>query len=805
MLVDDNGLERSGHDEVSGVVTDYFKQLFTLSNPGNFDDTLVGLEGRVTDRMNAGLRLEYREEEVIEALNQMHPLKAPGPDGMNALFFQSFWHIIGPEVIKTVLGILRGELDPGEFNNTNIVLTPKKKAPDKIRDFRPISQCNVVYRLGKMVYKLVAKVLANRLKLFLSEIISENQSAFTPGRLITDNVLIAFEMFHHMKNSRQNDGFMAVKLDMAKAYDRVEWRFLRRVLDVMNFYRGWVSRVMSCVPSVSFSVLINGVQTSEFHPERDDSIFFVKATEDEAEIVSGILRRYEAASGELVSLEKTTVSFSKWVPRVMRDRVLDKLRVREVETQERYLGLPTVVGRSKKVLTDILRDKLSKRLQGWRGKLLSKAGREVLIKAVANSLPTYVMSVFKIPATFCNVLRSMVSRFWWGHGEGKRGKQAWRLVADPECLWARVMKAKYYHTRDFMNAEVGQRPSYTWRSIIGAREVLERGLRRRIGDGRDTRVWGQPWVEGCQRGKVISPCGPGNELMYVADLLKPGGRGWDEEMLNRYFLPFEAKRILNMRVSPNMPRDVWYWGLEKDGEYSVKSAYACLVGDASNSGSSSNWEKEKWLWNRLWKVEPDRVVQRVRDILQEESGNVGYGEGRGRKRAKDTSGEEHEGWRPAAEGYIKINVDAGIKEEEGVSTGAVCRDVRGRVLWGLTVERDVVWDPRFAEAAAVLDGLQEARARGFQRVMLESDCLQVIDALREKRNGRSSFSLLIADILHLCNSFSSVIWSHTSRINNMVAHALAHVFPRVAGKTIWSNVLPPVADSAAAFDLSLMN
>ncbi|XP_074293650.1 uncharacterized protein LOC141620760 [Silene latifolia] len=259
-LVDDSGVERAGHDEVAAVATTYFQQLFTLSQPSHFDEVLVGMEGRVQDRMNVGLRSEYNEEEVVDVLNQMHPLKATGPDGMNALFFQSFWHIIGTDVVKTVLGILRGELDPGEFNKTNIVLISKKKEPDKIRDFRPISLCNVVY-------KLVSKVLANRLKVFLGDIVSENQSAFTPGRLITDNVLIAFEMFHHMKNLRHVDGFMAVKLDMAKAYDRVEWRFLRRVLKIMNFDRGWIARAMACVSSVSFSVLINGVQTDEFRPE----------------------------------------------------------------------------------------------------------------------------------------------------------------------------------------------------------------------------------------------------------------------------------------------------------------------------------------------------------------------------------------------------------------------------------------------------------------------------------------------------------------------------------------------------------
>ncbi|XP_074303516.1 uncharacterized protein LOC141637980 [Silene latifolia] len=468
------------------------RELFASTQSRNFDAMLMGLEGRVHNRMNERLRLEYREEEVVEVLNQMHPLKAPGPDDMNALFFQSFWHIIGSDVIATVL--------------------------------------------------------ANRLKGFIGEIVSENQSAFTPAGLITDNVLIAFEMFHHMKCSSNAEGGMAIKLDMAKAYDRVEWVFLRRVLEVMDFDRDWVSRVMACVSSVSFSVLINGVPTDNFRPQRglhqgdllspylfilcaealsnlvrravergsltglrisssaptishlffaDDSIFFVKANEEEAGVVNDILRRYEAASGQL---------------------------------------------------------------------------------------------------------------------------------------------ARYFRTGDFMTADVGYRLSYTWRSILGARTVLERGLRRRIGDGRDTRVWGHAWVEGNESGKVISPCGPGSEAMNVADLLKPHGRGWDKELVERMFLPFEAIRILNIRTSPNMPRDdcvaKWVWSsLNLDG--AEEEDMADGVGEVRDwvegiwrAGDAREVEKYMvgcWaIWEHMNKVafdgamiEPDRIVRRARDILSE--------------------------------------------------------------------------------------------------------------------------------------------------------------------------------------------
>ena len=154
--------------------------------------------------------------EIKAALFQMGPTKALGPDGMNVIFYQKFSHIVGDIVMSVVLEFLNnGHMLPA-LNYTHIVLIPKIKNPIKMSDYRPISLYNVIY-------KIIAKVLANRLKQILPHIIAPTQTAFVLGRLITDNVLVAYEALHMMHGQKKGKtGTLALKLDVSKAYDSVE-------------------------------------------------------------------------------------------------------------------------------------------------------------------------------------------------------------------------------------------------------------------------------------------------------------------------------------------------------------------------------------------------------------------------------------------------------------------------------------------------------------------------------------------------------------------------------------------------------
>ena len=141
-------------------------------------------------------------------------------------------------------------------------MIPKVNNPERVSDFRPISLYNVIY-------KIISKVITNFLKPLLDSIISKTQSAFIADRLITDNILIAFESLHNMKtNCTAKKGFMAIKLDMSKAYNRVEWVFLERILLKLGFQESWVALIMECITMMSYSILVNGELKGMINPSR---------------------------------------------------------------------------------------------------------------------------------------------------------------------------------------------------------------------------------------------------------------------------------------------------------------------------------------------------------------------------------------------------------------------------------------------------------------------------------------------------------------------------------------------------------
>ncbi len=261
-LRDSDGQWQTDQGVIGTMAVDYFQNLFTTSSPHAISEVTSQVDPVVSEEMNEILLTSFTEDEIRQALFQMSPSKAPGPDGMTALFFQKYWNIVGPDVIDAVLDFLNTGKMLSSINFTNIVLIPKVKSPANMTQFRPISLCNVLY-------KIVSKVLVNRMKVILPRVISDSQSAFVSGRMITDNVIISFEVLHYLKNLRGGHNYqMAAKLDMSKAYDRVEWDYLKAMLLQLGFHQQWVGLIMECVMSPSFSVMVNGDPTGYIKPSR---------------------------------------------------------------------------------------------------------------------------------------------------------------------------------------------------------------------------------------------------------------------------------------------------------------------------------------------------------------------------------------------------------------------------------------------------------------------------------------------------------------------------------------------------------
>ncbi|KAM5579239.1 hypothetical protein ABKV19_009163, partial [Rosa sericea] len=309
-LFDEAGQWQEDDEGIENVITAYFSKMFKASEI-DFDAlnlTLEAITPCITQEMNDQLCTTYTKEEVRFALFQMYPTKSPGPDGMPPIFFQHYWDHIGDDIFAAVHSFLQTGQLLKEVNFTHICLIPKVSNPENMSDLRPIALCNVIY-------KICSKVIANRLKIILPEVISPFQSAFIPGRLITDNILVANEIAHFVHNKRDgDDGFLALKLDLSKAYDRMEWIFLERVMIRFGFARSWISMVMQCVSTVR--------------------MLYAQASLESCGVIQEVLDIYGRASGQVVNFAKSSVVFSKNVPVEVQVDISGFLGVEEVFTVE---------------------------------------------------------------------------------------------------------------------------------------------------------------------------------------------------------------------------------------------------------------------------------------------------------------------------------------------------------------------------------------------------------------------------------------------------------------------------------------
>ncbi|KAM6582630.1 hypothetical protein CsatB_009632 [Cannabis sativa] len=286
----------------------------------------------------------------------MHPDKAPGPDGMGPGFYQQHWDIVGSHIVKLVTDFFDTGVFPQELNNTNLVLIPKKKNFSSMGDLWLIALCNVLYKIG-------SKVLANRMHNMIDLVISETQSAFILGRLISDNIMVAFDVMHYLKRKRRER---------------------------------WVNLIMACVTSVRYTIMHNNHVMGPIIPTRgirqgcrvangapsishmlfaDDSYLFCQASSGAALNICTLLHFFEMASGQKVNVTKSSIFFSPITDSLLKNEICSTLGMPKADEHSLYLGLPNII--------------------------------------VIQSLPTYAMSVFLIPHKIYTEIETLMANFWW--------------------------------------------------------------------------------------------------------------------------------------------------------------------------------------------------------------------------------------------------------------------------------------------------------------------------------------------------------------------------------------------------------
>jgi hypothetical protein len=373
----------------------------------------------------------------------------------------------------------------------------------------------------------------------------------------------------------------------------------------------------------------------------DDSLLFVKACEEGAREVSDLLDKYCNASGQRVNLDKSSVFFSKGCPENLRQIIKVTLQVPNETLNEKYLGMPSDIGKSKNGAFKHIKDRVWKHVQGWLEKLLASGGKDVLIKSVAQAIPTFSMSCFRLPRGLCQSINAMLRGFWWGSKDGKRktawvswetmctpkfagglgfrdielfnlamlAKQAWRILQNPDTLSSRVLKAVYFPETNFLEATLGSSPSQIWRAIVEGRDVMAQGLIRRIGTGETTNAWNHNWLP---RDFMLRPlaCLKDDPPMLVSSFIDASSATWRRDLLEEYFLPMDCDIIRAIPLSTRRMSDCWSWHYEKTGVLSVRSVYRMLVQTKKrredwleNRPAGSNSAKEGKLWQQLWKVQ----------------------------------------------------------------------------------------------------------------------------------------------------------------------------------------------------------
>ncbi|KAL2224833.1 UNVERIFIED_CONTAM: hypothetical protein Sindi_2937100 [Sesamum indicum] len=480
---DENGTTHSDQEEIAHEFVSYYQNLLGGTRRRwtvNIQYLRPWARHCITDKEANHLLLPLSPNDVKKAVFDIAEDKAPGPDGYSSGFFKAGWPIVGEEVTRAVLDFFSNGKLLKQINSTILALIPKVHTPMSVNDFRSISCCNVLY-------KIIAKLLVQRISVLLDKIVSPCQTTFIPGRIIGDNIMLAQELFAKY-NQMHLPPRCALKVDIRKAYDTVEWDFLLAVLQLFGF------------PPT-----------------------FTRADFDSIRVFKEGLDWFAELSGLRLNVHKSHLIISRSA-QDLKDHMLEILGFQEGHLPMRYLGLPLISSRPSISDCQPLISKIDARINGWEGISLSYIGRVQIIKSVLSALSLYWASAFIFPKKVINEIEKRLRTFLWkGTTSSGYAKVAWKDVCRPtdegglgfndistlnralmskklcdviRCdrtsIWVQwLYQDRLRDTSIWTVREHGG--SWGWRKMLRLCPFLRSIVNYQIGDGGRFYVWQDPW------------------------------------------------------------------------------------------------------------------------------------------------------------------------------------------------------------------------------------------------------------------------------------------------------------------------
>ncbi|GJU01387.1 hypothetical protein Tco_1111725 [Tanacetum coccineum] len=660
------------NDNVPNAFVTHYEMF--LGHAGDMNEVNLDnlFKSRINDLDALDMVREVTNKEVKDALFSMGDDKSPGPDGYTAAFFKEAWSIVEVDVSNAIREFFRNGTILKELNHTIIALIPKVKAPMRVNDYRPISCCNVLF-------KCISKIIANRIKYCLKFIVSPNQSAFVPGRSITDNILLTQELMHNYHLDRGIPR-CAFKVDIQKAYDTVDWSFLRMILHGFGFPDKMIAWIMECVSTTSYSISINGSLHGYFKGKRglrqgdplspylftlvmevltlmlqrrvsmtegftyhrycskmdlinlcfaDDLFLFAYGDVNSASIIKESLDEFKNASGLVPSLPKSTAYFCNVLNHV-------KLSILQI--------LPFEEGR----------------LPDWKNKALSIAGRLQLIQSVLGSMHIYWASVFTLPSSVLLNIEQILRQFLWNHGSSGKAKSkvAWEIVCLPkdegglgirrlecfnsalmashiwklltlkESLWVKWIHEYKLKGRNFWDYPMRGNMSWGWRKILRLRPVIRRFIWSKLGNGHATSLWFDKWSTLEPLANFVSPrdvARAGLSLKSkVSDVLVYGNWSWPNDLVTKYpILP-----NYNTPINNELDRLVWSDRFGNIQKFSVSQVWSDIRSRNTRLIESVVaklvvaatayyiWQERNWRLFQKGKRKVDQIVDCIKTVVR---------------------------------------------------------------------------------------------------------------------------------------------------------------------------------------------